>query len=254
MCIRDRQETAKSERDAAEPKIFGGGTPPNLPAVVPLPTRRRTPRRAIGLAVLLVLLAGLGGGGIYWWQHAQRGVLPGIAAGNGRIEADQIDIATKFAGRIAELFVDEGDRVTEGEVLARMDTKDLAQSLAAAEAQMMQAKHAVEEARANIEQQKAAAKLAAQELGRTRFLEQKGYATTELLDQRQQQVDAANSGLNAANARLAQSEHALDAASHTVEFDKVTIADNTLRAPRDGRIVYRLANVGEVLGAGGKVF
>ena len=41
---------------------------------------------------------------------------------------------------------------------------------------------------------------------------------------------------------------------HDVELYTVNIADNTLVAPRDGRIQYRIANVGEVLPAGGKVF
>ena len=37
----------------------------------------------------------------------------GFAYGNGRLEADAIDVDTKFAGRIAKLLVDEGDRCTE---------------------------------------------------------------------------------------------------------------------------------------------
>jgi HlyD family secretion protein len=49
-------------------------------------------------------------------------------------------------------------------------------------------------------------------------------------------------------------KHALDAATHDVELYSVQIADNTLVAPHEGRIQYRLANVGEVLSAGGKVF
>ena len=60
--------------------------------------------------------------------------------------------------------------------------------------------------------------------------------------------------LNAADARVGQAEHALDAATHDVELYQVNIADNTLVAPRDGRIQYRVANIGEVLPAGGKVF
>ncbi len=47
---------------------------------------------------------------------------------------------------------------------------------------------------------------------------------------------------------------ALDAATHDVELYKVNIADNTLVAPREGRIQYRIANVGEVLPAGGRVY
>ena len=58
----------------------------------------------------------------------------GIVSSNGRIEADEIDIATKFAGRVAELRVEEGDMVSAGEVVARMDTRDLEASLKRAEA------------------------------------------------------------------------------------------------------------------------
>lgn len=51
------------------------------------------------------------------------------AWGNGRLEADEIDIGTKFPGRIAELRADIGDMVTAGQVVARMDTRDIQQSL-----------------------------------------------------------------------------------------------------------------------------
>jgi HlyD family secretion protein len=96
--------------------------------------------------------------------------------------------------------------------------------------------------------------LAQQELERTQSLVQRGYATKELLDQRQQQLNGATAALNAANFRVNQSEHALEASQHDVELYKVNIADNTLVSPRDGRIQYRIANIGEVLPAGGKVF
>ena len=60
-------------------------------------------------AVLLGLLlaAGAAGGGFYWWQ-TQQGQLPDhIASGNGRIEAEEVHIATKYAGRVAEVLVEE---------------------------------------------------------------------------------------------------------------------------------------------------
>ena len=74
------------------------------------------------------------------------------------------------------------------------------------------------------------------------------------MDQRQQQLDGAKAALNAANLRVIEFQHALDAAIHDVELYSVEIADNTLVAPREGRIQYRVANVGEVLPAGGHVF
>ena len=120
---------------------------------------------------------------------------------------------------------------------------------------MRQAQRALDEAKA--ESRTAAdpgQARAGQELDRTSALVPKGYATVELLDQRRQQMNAAVAAQNAATPRVGQAEHALDAARHDVELYRVNIADNSLVAPREGRIQYRVANVGEVLAAGGKVF
>ena len=238
-------------------------TPANKHSVTPaVPETRalqevssKVSRRRARWPLLIIALLLFGGGGAYYWSHLNRQVLPaGIVFGNGRLESDEIDIATKFAGRIAELFVDEGDFVKAGQVLARMDTRDLEASLRKSEAQVRQAQHALDEAKANLAQQQSQLVLANQELARTKNLEQRGVATKELLDQRQQQVDVASAAVNAANSRIYESRHALEAATHDVELYQVNIDDNSLRAPRDGRIQYRLANVGEVLAAGGKVF
>jgi HlyD family secretion protein len=135
-----------------------------------------------------------------------------------------------------------------------MDTRDLEASLHKAQSMAGQAQRALDEARANLDQQQTQVRLAQQEFDRASTLVPKGYATAELLDQRRQQMDAALAALNAANARVGAAEHLLDAASHDIELYRIQIADNALVAPRDGRIEYRVANVGEVLAAGGKVF
>ena len=103
-------------------------------------------------------------------------------------------------------------------------------------------------------QQQTQVKLAQQELDRTNALVPKGFATVELLDQRRQQLNGAVAAELAANHKVAEAQHALDAATHDVELYRVNILDNTLTAPRDGPIEYRVANVGEVLTGGGKVF
>jgi HlyD family secretion protein len=78
------------------------------------------------------------------------------------------------------------------------------------QAQVRQEK-AVEEANANLAQQKAQVLLAQQEMDRGSYLVQRGVSTKELLDQRQQQLDGANAALNAATARVTIAEHALEA-------------------------------------------
>jgi HlyD family secretion protein len=240
----------KTSAEAPSPSLVPLDTP-HLPAIRKVPRRRRS----FWFWTALLVLAGVAAGGAYYaWKQAHPPLPEGISMGNGRVEADEVDIDTKFAGRVAELLVDIGDRVAPGQILARMDTDDLQQSLSKSEAQIRQAQRAVDEAEANLVQQDTQRKLAEQEIDRTRTLLKNGWTTQEVADQRQQALDGAIAGLNAANARVLVARHALEAAEHDAGFYRVEIADNTLVAPKPGRIQYRLANIGEVLPVGGKVF
>ena len=226
----------------------------NLPATIPAPPRRSGSRKRTRLALLIAVLALAVAGGVVWWRQTQVALPVGLAAGNGRIEADEIDIATKFPGRVAEILADEGDLVTAGQVIARMDVRDLQASLAKSEAQIKQAEKAVVAGQADLDQQRSQVILASQELERARTLYERGNGTKETLDQRQAQMNGATAAYAAIDARVRLAEHALIAAQQDAALIRVNIADNTLTSPRDGRIQYRLANIGEVLPAGGKVF
>lgn len=231
---------------------------------LPVPVRQDQPiahrpqvrgqrRRRLGLALIMVLMAAIGGGA-YWWLHQGSALPAGIAFSNGRLEADEIDIATKFAGRVAQVLVDEGDHVTAGQVVARIDTRDLEASLAQARAQISQAKHTIAQNQAELVQNGAQLKLAAQELDRARTLVRNDFQTREVLDQRQSQFDAAFAAYQGTQAKIAAATSAMEAAIHNADLIQVNIDDNTLVAPKSGPIQYRLANIGEVLPAGGKVF
>jgi len=98
------------------------------------------------------------------------------------------------------------------------------------------------------------ARLAAQELQRARTLTAEGYETHQVLDQRQSQFNVAMGAYHETEARIAAATAGVESATHNADLIQVNITDNTLVAPKDGPIQYRLANVGEVLPAGGKVF
>ena len=192
------------------PTSSSPGLPVPASPVKPTPSRRWWLR----LALALVVMTGGVGASYYWWQRLAAQLPAGVALGNGRLEADEIDIDTKYAGRIAEIMADEGDFVKAGQVLARMDTQDLAASLKKSQAQVRQAQRAVDEAEANVAQQQSQALLAQQEYDRAAYLVQKGFQTKEVLDQRQQQLDGANAALSAARLRVIEFQHAFDAATH----------------------------------------
>ncbi|WP_163592872.1 biotin/lipoyl-binding protein, partial [Klebsiella pneumoniae] len=77
------------------------------------------------------------------WLLRPAGVPEGFAVSNGRIEATEVDIASKIAGRIDTILVKEGKFVREGEVLAKMDTRVLQEQRLEAIAQIKEAQSAV---------------------------------------------------------------------------------------------------------------
>lgn len=160
------RESPVADRD---PGIVGLSPIAKLPAVVPpaqiAPGKRRRPWRAVML--LAVLIGGLGGG--YWWLHRAPGLPHGITWGNGRLEADEVDIDTKFAGRIAKLLVDEGAMVKPGQVVAIMDTRDLQAQLKQYRQLVRQAQRMLEQVKANYASQQAVAKFDQQEVNRTTY-------------------------------------------------------------------------------------
>jgi HlyD family secretion protein len=191
--------------------------------------------------VAVVVVAGAATAGAYWWQERADRLPDYIASGNGRIEAEEIHVATKQPGRVIAVTVDEGDMVERGQIIARMDTAELESTLARAVA------------KAQIAQRRSELTYADQELGRARFLLQKGHVPRERLDQRQSQRDAAQAALEAAQANLISAERSVEAALAEGSRIETLLDDTVLRAPIAGRVQYRLAEPGEVLAAGGRV-
>jgi HlyD family secretion protein len=221
--------------------------PPSLP-----PTRHRRPFLAV--AALAVLVAAGCGAAWYWYQLGlSRALPPGIVSANGRIEAEQVDVATKLPGRLDVVLVEEGAMVKAGDVVARMDTRELDAMLRQAEAQGRQARRVLEAREATVAQQRSQLALAESELERARSLLQSGAGTRQVFDQRTAARNTAAAVLNAATAQVAEAEQAVQAADHATERIKTQIADSMLVAPLDGRVQYKLAHTGEVLPAGGRV-
>ncbi len=232
------------------------------------------------LATVIALAAAAAGYGI--WQSKQPAALSAeFASGNGRIEAVDIDIAAKTAGRVREILVDEGDMVQAGQTVARMDTDSLASELRQAEAQVKRSENARataiavvrqresmrSSAEAVVAQRKSELVLTETELKRSQELVARGFITPQKLDSdrsrresaqaglsaAQSQVFEAESGIVAARSQVTEAESAIEAARAAVQRLQVEITDATLKAPRTGRIQHRVAQPGEVLGGGGKV-
>ena len=211
-----------------------------------------TKRRMILWASLgvVIVAAGLGG---YYYVALQRRLPPGIAFGNGRIEADQIAIATKYAGRIAELDFQEGDLVKAGQVLARMDTSELEASERAAAGVVAQRTKEAVAARSQIEVRASELNLANSELKRGQILVAKDAMSRQRVEQLTAAQRSSEERLAAANAQASAADAAVVSAKNEQQRYQAMIADSTLVAPKLGRILFRPANIGETLPAGGQV-
>ncbi|MDR7256428.1 HlyD family secretion protein [Sphingomonas sp. BE270] len=220
--------------------------------------------------------------GLLLWQLLKPSGLPeGFVSGNGRIEAIEIDVSAKTAGRIRDIVADEGDFVKAGQVVAHMDVDVLNAQRAEAQAQLAQALNAIQIAQsqvsqrqseraaalASVRQREAELNAARKRFGRSETLAREGATAVQERDDDQAQVEGASAAVEAAKAQLAAVDAAIgtsrsqvigarsnvDAVRATIERIEADIRDSDLRAPTAGRVQYRVAQPGEVVAGGGRV-
>lgn len=232
-------------------------------------------RLFIGAAVVAVLAW-------YGWQYyVADDSTDGLVSGNGRIEATEIDIATKLAGRITDITVQEGEFVKVGQPLALMQLDTLhalrdeaaamhnetVHAISAAHAQIALRESDVAAARAVVAQREAELDAATRRLARSEMLSKEGASSQQELDDDRARVRSAQAALTATRAQVVAAQAAVTAAQAqktgaearttaaqaTMARIDADIDDSQLKAPRDGRVQFRIAQPGEVLGAGGRV-
>jgi HlyD family secretion protein len=204
--------------------------------------------------ILVVVLLATAGAGALWWQSSIKAALPnGISSSNGRIEAERIEIATKFAGRIADVTVAEGDWVKAGQLIATMETSELDAQLHQAQATVLQAQQQKLQSEALLNQRQSELVLALTAFARVERLASDSFASQAQLDNGRNALNTAKAGVAAAEAGIPLADASISAAEAAVERLESVISDASLTAPRPGRVQYILAHAGEVLGAGGRV-
>lgn len=240
-------------------------------------SRARWIRAAWGVGIIAIVAI------IAWlaWQYLQAQKGKNIASANGRIEATEVNIAAKYAGRIAAILVDEGDYVKTGEIVAKMDTDVLQAQLREAKAKVQEAQSTIASKRSKLaenESKKAAAQAtvlqrqaelwaAKKRADRTAVLAGRASVSQQEADDDKARVEANNAAISAAQAQVKAAEAAIatarsevleaessyKATGATVQRIQADIDDSDLKAPRDGRIQYRVAQPLEVVAAGGRV-
>jgi HlyD family secretion protein len=206
-------------------------------------------------ASLWIVLAVLGLAGFFGYQRwlaAQSALPPGIASGNGRIEAKLVDVAAKEALRVKRIYVDEGDLVNPGQVVVQMDTATLEAQLAESNLNVVATQEKLAISRATIVKKQAEIGLAKIEVKRSTALVAERAGSQRELDLRRTSLQTTTAGLAEEEAKMRTTEQEVKVARANAATIQTRIDDATLKSPVRGRVLYRLAEVGEVLAAGGK--
>ena len=198
----------------------------------------------IKLAVALALVI-LGGGAVMMSSQAKAKKAeeakiaaaaapksPYVAVANGKadVEGGMIQVAARRAGIVREVYVQEGDKVVKGQILARQEDDEPKLSAARASA-------AVEQAKAQMAQYQVQLTSAEREHKRLQSLVATNFVAGQRLDQAADKIREAQANIQAQRAAIATAQAALEEARYNLEL-------TIIRAPTDGRIARRYANPG----------
>jgi HlyD family secretion protein len=172
---------------------------------------------------------------------------------NGRIEAEQVLVASKFAARIDKIFIEEGQYIEAGGKIAQLDMKQIESQYKASLAQIQQAQKAANEANTVLKVRKEEADLALSQWKRGNQLKEKGFLSDQDFDKLTTQKLTSESAVELAYAGVEQAKAAIDVATANAEQLESVLDDGLILAPRSGRIQYLLSQEGEVLAAGGRL-
>lgn len=201
------------------------------------------------IGVILIIVFG-GGYAYHYWKHR----LPSyIFMTNGRIEAQTIDIGTRSIARIIEIPVEEGTLVQPGDVVAKLDLNPLLASLSGAEANVRSLVKKQEEAKASVDKADKMLEFTNVEYLRAAKLVKTGAVSKSHYDAKKTQKDINEAALNEAKQKLNSVIESIDVGRGEVDRLKDLLKDTELKASKSGRVLYKLAESGEVLQTGDKV-
>ena len=176
-----------------------------------------------------VILAVLIGGGLYWYTGAAgapkrdvlvpitvtRGTVEALVTAQGKLEAKQyVDVGTQVSGQLKAIHVDIGDTVTKGQLLAEIDPRVYQAQVEAGEAKL-------NSLRAQLNQQKAEAVLAEQNLLRNQNLIAANAVSKQALQETESQAAVAKAQVDSIIAQIQETESNLKASRTNLGFTKI---------------------------------
>jgi len=234
--------------------------------------KKRLPLIVAAVAGLVLIV-----GGIVWWQGKQRWE----ATDNAFVQADTTQVSPQIEGYVVEVLVKDNQRVEAGQVLVRLDDADARAELAQAEANLAALQAAVQNVDARtiqehatvasraaaVEQARAQASLAQQQVDRYGRLAEQGWVSQQRIQTEQAAARTAQASVAEAQAALVaeqrtvgvlgssrvQSVASVDQARALVDKARIALERTVIRAPVGGVVGARGVRVGQYIRPGGQV-
>jgi HlyD family secretion protein len=166
----------------------------------------------------------------------------------------QSNVGFKVAGVLAALDADQGDRVRAGQVIARLDARDIEAQVVVAKAVVAQARASLEKAKADVESTAANLTNARAIAARRQGLVARGFKSVEEAQTTDALARVAAGNLAAAQAGVLVAEATVQSAEAQQVFQEATLANYTLRAPYDAWVISRNLELGSAANSGQSVF
>lgn len=207
--------------------------------------------RALQIAALLAVLVAGG----YWYFAAvpvnsfqvKAGELVAEVMGTGTLEARvKSTISPKIAGRVHEIFVDQGDQVRAEQLLFTLDDTELKQQVEIAQATLALSQASIDRLQADHDQSKAVLESAQKDFARVQTLLAKNAVTVDEGEKSTERLRIAEAGLSRSVAARLEGRKQIATAERTLAYNEARLADTRVVAPFDGLIVKRYREPGDI--------
>jgi RND family efflux transporter MFP subunit len=156
-------------------------------------------------------------------------------------------VSSKATGRLIELRVREGSAVKSGDLIGRLDASDVQAAMLAVQAGQRQAEAGLQQAEAAQRMAQVELANAEAELQRALALQAQNFYSPQAVDATRRRADSARAGVASAQAGIAAAKAAIAAAAAQGAVQQVNQANTEIRAPFDGVVLVKNANVGDMI-------
>lgn len=171
----------------------------------------------------------------------------------GLVEATELHLSPKLAGRISEICCKEGETIKEGQPAIRLENKDLNAAAAQARAGVARAEANIKSSEAGVERARLQMEEAGRQSERARELFRKGFISKADLDLAVSGYETSTAAHRASMSQLDSAKAGLMEAAATLAFNKARLDDTIIKAPLTGTVIFRAVEKGETVAPGAAI-